>query len=95
MTPPGGIPPRRGRTSLGASMTTGFSPTTRGKWSAGKRSIGTTDAVSVPACWNSGTPFAKGGTYSGSAIPTPGHRPPTSRTPATSAESATRCPLPH
>ena len=94
-TPPGGTPAWRGMTSSQPSTTTGSSPTTRGKRSGRKRSVGTTDAASAPACWNSGTTFAKGGTTSGSAVSTPGHRPPTSHTPATSAESVTRCPPRH
>ena len=89
-----GTPAWRGMTSTRLSTTTGFSPTTRGQQSGRKRLVGTTDAVSTPACWNSGTPFAKGGTTSGSAVSTPGHRHPTSNTPATSAESVTGCPPP-
>ena len=73
------------------SATTGSSPTTPGRGSARKRSAGTTDAVSAPACQSSWTPFAKGGTTSGSAVSAPGRRPLTSHTPATSAGNATRC----
>ena len=93
-TPPRGTPARRGMTSSRSPTTTASSPTTRGKRSGGKRSVATTDAVSAPACWNSGTPFYNSATTSGSAASTPGHQPPTSHTPATSARSATRCPPP-
>ena len=65
---------------------------TRGRRSGGRRSAGTTGAESAPACWSSGTPFARGGTTSGSAVSAPGHRPPTCHTPGTSAGNATRCP---
>ena len=91
-TPPRGTPARRGMTSSPPSTTTGFSPTTRG-WRSGRRcSAGTTGAASAPACWPCRTPSARGGTTSGSAVSAPGRRPPTSHSPATSAENATRCP---
>ena len=90
--PPRGTPAWRGTTSSPPSTTTGFSPTTRGRRSGRRRSAGTTGAVSAPACWSSGTPSARGGTTSGSAVSAPGHRPPVSHTPATSAGNATRCP---
>ena len=88
---PRGTPARRGTTSSPPSTTTGFSPTTRGERSSGRRSAGTTGAASPPACWRSGTPSDRGGTTSGSAISTLGRRPPTSYTPADSAGNATRC----
>ena len=91
-TPHRGTPARRGTTSSPPSMTTGFSPTTRGGRSSGRRSAGTTGAASAPACWRSGTPSDRGGTTSGSAISTLGRRPPTSGTPADSAGNATQCP---
>ena len=65
---------------------------TRGGRSSRRRLAGTTSAASAPACWRSGTPSDRGGTTSGSAISTPGRRPPTSHTSATSAGNATRCP---
>ena len=68
---------------------------TRGKRSDRKRSVGITDAVSLSACWNSGTPLAKGGTTFRSAVWTSRHRPPTFHTPAASAGNMTRCPQPH
>ena len=103
LAPPHRVPPvyddpppaRGGMTSSQPSTTTGSSPTTRGKRSGEKRSVGTTDAVFLPACRNSGTRLARVGTTSGSAVSSPGHRPPTSHTPATSVESVTRCPPPH
>ena len=42
---------------IGASTTTGSSLTTCGRRSGRKRSVGTTGAVSAPACWNSWAPF--------------------------------------
>ena len=91
--PPKGSPARRGRTSSPPSTTAGFSPTTRGGRSSGRRSAGTTGTASAAACWRSGTPSDTPGTTSGSAISTLGCRPPTSHTPADSAGNATRCPL--
>ena len=91
-SPPRGTPARRGTTSSPPSTTTGSSPATRGRRSSGRLLARTTGAASAPACWRSGTPSDRGGTTSGSAISTLGLRPPTSRTPADSAESVTRCP---
>ena len=48
--PPWGNPAQRGMTSSQPSTTTGSSLTTRGRRSGRKRSAGTTDAVSAPAC---------------------------------------------
>ena len=90
-TPPRGSA-RRGMTSSPPSTTTGFSLTTRGRRSGRRRSARTTGAASTPTCWSSETPFARGGTTSGSAVSAPGHRPPTSHTAATSAGNATGCP---
>ena len=90
--PPRGTPARRGTTSSPPSTTTGFSPTTHGGRSSGRRSAGTTGAASAPACWRSGTPSNRGGTTSGPTISTLGRRPPTSHTPAESAGNVTRCP---
>ena len=91
-TPPEGHPARRGTASSPPSTITGFSPTTRGGRSSGRRSAGTTGAASAPGCWRSGTPSGRGGTTSGSAISTLGRRHPTSHTPAGSAGSVTQCP---
>ena len=91
-TPPQGHSAQRWMTSLPPSTTAGFSQTTRGRRSGRRRSPGTTGTASAPACWSSGTPSARGETTSGSAVSAPGHRPPTSHTPATSAGNATRCP---
>ena len=90
-----GTPARRGMTSSPPSTTTGSCPMTRGRRSGRRRSAKTTGAASAPACYSSGTPFASGGTTSGSAVPAPGRRPLTSRTPATSAGTATWYPLQH
>ena len=49
-TPPGGSPARRGMTPSQPSTTTGSSPPTHGGRCGRKRSAGTTDAVSAPAC---------------------------------------------
>ena len=91
-SPPRGTPARRGTTSSPPSTTTGSSPTTRGRRSSGRRLARTTGAASAPACWRSGTPSDRGGTTSGSAISTLGRRPPTSHTPADSAENVPPCP---
>ena len=91
-TPPQGHHARRGTTSSPPPTTTGSSPTTRGGRSSGRRLAGTTGAESASACWRSGTPSDRGGTTSGSAISTPGRRPPTSHTPAGSAGDVPRCP---
>ena len=93
--PPRGTPARRGTTSSPPSTTTESSPATRGRRSSGRRLARTTGAASTPACWRSGTPSDRGGTTSGSAISTLGRRPPTSHTPADSAENVTRCPPQH
>ena len=85
-------PARRGMTSSPPSRTTGFSPTTRGGRSGRRRSAGTTGAASVPACWSSRTPSARGQMTSGSAVSAPGCRPRTWHTPVISAGNATRCP---
>ena len=87
-----GTPARRGMTSSPPSTTTGFFPTTRGRRSGRRRSAGTTGAASAPACWSSETPSARGRTTRGSGVSAPGHRPPSSHTPATSVENATLCP---
>ena len=91
-SPPGGTPARLGMTSFPSSTYTGFSLTTCGRRSGRGRLAGTTRAASAHACWSSGTPFASGGTTSRSAVLAPGRRPPTSHTPANSAENATRYP---
>ena len=70
----------------------GVLPTTPGRRSGRRRSAKTTGAASAPAYWSSETPSARSGTTSLSAISAPGHRAPTSHTPATSAGNETQCP---
>ena len=90
--PPQGHPRPSWDDLIAAFHDHGILPATRGRRSSGRCLARTTGAASAPACWRSGTPSDRGGTTSGSAISTLGRRPPTSRTPADSAESVTRCP---